>query len=657
MADFETKRIINLPAESAPESGDVFAIDNESSGTKKLAVSYFTQEINKRIAKPDQNPNGEAGQTLRSNGDGTTDWGDAGLPTDEQTEMAVEKWLAEHPEATTTVQNGSITRAKFAGSLNKKIGSIYDTAEDMTGDDTLTVGMFAQTGGQESAYDGGGQLYRITQTRPSAQSSAEVPKEVYETLDNGLYAERVLSLTETKFSILNKIGNCYAGNFANNASAITELLNICSSYEDNGDKLYYGHYSALDYGDHDVSNGENEGKYQIDCSAFVQLALAGISFDSSRYNVNDNYFVSQYSFFPYRTKAEYQNQDTWAKYRLSDCQAKFAYENGYAFMPNWDWSNVEPGDVVFLQDGDEESDANWSGVDHVMIYIGRRNNTDDLAFYECGGNSAHRKSVSSTNIVHVRVSTLAFMNTNTKLVARFPLGTGTGNTNCVIYEDKHPDFPVTFSAGARSVAYEIEPISTGEWYTVIAKVKSLQSNPFYITDAGHTMVCPGIDSSGIYVNTFRAVTDFSAFRIGSYQSTDSDIVFEDFKIVKGFGNSLNVPYRKRDRVKKVDTISANYKNTTANAWEYVGISIIVPTGHRYLVRCTQGWNSGKPLGLGLHTATSGILTFTHESANDAVMGTPMYMIDSGTWYLFTKRGSVATAENVYSVEILDVDLG
>lgn len=650
-------RIIAYEEKAQIAADDYLVVDSSTDGTRKIKASLLADadEIAIKVSKPVFSPNGTAGQLLRTNGDGTTQWVDQGLPSDEQIAEAVTDWLTDHPEATTTVQDGSITREKFTESLNKKIDSIYDTVQDMIQDVSLSSGMFVQTGGYGSVHDGGGQLYRITSTKPSAQSSADVPAEVYETLTNGLYAERVLGFKETKFSISDKIGNSYSGNFVNNSSVITELLNVCSSYEDNGDKLYYGHYSALDYGDHDVSNGENDGKYQIDCSAFVQLALAGISFDSSRYNVNDNYFVSQYSFFPYRTKAEYQNQNTFAKYRLSDCQAKYAYENGYSFLPNWDWSNVQAGDVVYLQDGDVES-SNWGGVDHVMIYIGRRNNTDDLAFYECGGNGAHRKSVSSANIVHVRVSTLAFMNTNTKLVARFPLGIGTGNTNCVIYEDKHPDFPVTFSAGARSAAYEIEPISTGEWYTVIAKIKSLQSNPFYITDAGHTMVCPGIDGSGIYVNTFRAITDFSAFRIGSYQSTDSDIVFEDFKIVKGFGNSLNVPYKKPTRVKKVDTITVDYQNATANAWEYVGLSVTVPTGHRYLVRCTQGWNSGKPLGMALHSATSGHLTYTHESANDAVMGTPTYMLDSGTWYLFTKRATVATAANVYAMTIADIDL-
>lgn len=36
--ELSTKRIINLPAESAPAEGDVFVVDNESSGTKKLPI-------------------------------------------------------------------------------------------------------------------------------------------------------------------------------------------------------------------------------------------------------------------------------------------------------------------------------------------------------------------------------------------------------------------------------------------------------------------------------------------------------------------------------------------------------------------------------------------------------------------------------------------
>ena len=52
MADeFEAKRIINLPAESAPADGDVFVVDNETTGTKKLAITGLID------AKPTQGSN------------------------------------------------------------------------------------------------------------------------------------------------------------------------------------------------------------------------------------------------------------------------------------------------------------------------------------------------------------------------------------------------------------------------------------------------------------------------------------------------------------------------------------------------------------------------------------------------------------------------
>lgn len=38
-AEYSTKRIINLPAESGPAEGDVFVVDNEGTGTKRLAIT------------------------------------------------------------------------------------------------------------------------------------------------------------------------------------------------------------------------------------------------------------------------------------------------------------------------------------------------------------------------------------------------------------------------------------------------------------------------------------------------------------------------------------------------------------------------------------------------------------------------------------------
>ena len=67
---------------------------------------------------------GTSGQLLRTNGDGTTQWVDQGLPTDEQTADAVNAWLDNHPEATTTVEDGAITRAKLDADLKEKTDAV-----------------------------------------------------------------------------------------------------------------------------------------------------------------------------------------------------------------------------------------------------------------------------------------------------------------------------------------------------------------------------------------------------------------------------------------------------------------------------------------------------------------------------------------------------
>lgn len=56
---------------------------------------------------------GTAGQVLRTNGDGTTQWVDPNLPSEQAMAQAIADWLTAHPEATTTVEDNSITTAKI----------------------------------------------------------------------------------------------------------------------------------------------------------------------------------------------------------------------------------------------------------------------------------------------------------------------------------------------------------------------------------------------------------------------------------------------------------------------------------------------------------------------------------------------------------------
>lgn len=79
---------------------------------REEANNWFATKVN----RPTTNPNGTSGQVLRTKGNGETEWVDAGLPTNSQTSDAVSSWLANHPDITTNVEDGSITPDKMSES-------------------------------------------------------------------------------------------------------------------------------------------------------------------------------------------------------------------------------------------------------------------------------------------------------------------------------------------------------------------------------------------------------------------------------------------------------------------------------------------------------------------------------------------------------------
>lgn len=78
----------------------------------------------------------------------------------------VNNWLDEHPEATTTVQDGSLDEKKIQVSFRRKIKRTYRTFQDVLNDNSLETGTYIETTGFYSVDDGGGGLYLVSTYSP-----------------------------------------------------------------------------------------------------------------------------------------------------------------------------------------------------------------------------------------------------------------------------------------------------------------------------------------------------------------------------------------------------------------------------------------------------------------------------------------------------------
>lgn len=132
--------------------------DNIPSDYTQLSTDVSSLKINK-VDKPLTTDDGRIPRAKS----GGVEWVELGQPTDEQTNSAVKNWLNEHPEATTTVQDESLTEKKFTFDLQKKKASYYNSVNEMKSDLSLKNGMTAITLGYYTKGDFGGGTYYIRQ--------------------------------------------------------------------------------------------------------------------------------------------------------------------------------------------------------------------------------------------------------------------------------------------------------------------------------------------------------------------------------------------------------------------------------------------------------------------------------------------------------------
>lgn len=182
-------------------------------------------------------------------------------------------------------------------------------------------------------------------------------------------------------------------------------------------ETYKVHAADLKYGNYYTPFNELTTNH-IDCSSFTQLVLYGIPYETSRYATDDDTNTAKYDFGFKLPDNMYDNTFGPKRY-LANQLAHYAFDNDFAFYPNEDATNMQPGDILFFSTNQINEDY-FMNITHVGICIERR--ADDVVYVLHGNNN------DVCNYYEIRLfsdKTVAGNNNaykdSLKLIARFPL--------------------------------------------------------------------------------------------------------------------------------------------------------------------------------------------------------------------------------------------
>lgn len=153
----------------------------------------------------------------------------------------------------------------------------------------------------------------------------------------------------------------------NSNGAVTQEFDVAMTYYHNSNLIYGNYHTPFN-----TSAAAQSGKYEIDCSSFVQLCLMGVPYENTRWFNDKNAAVSGY-YFGDDLIIDPEADRPYGM--LSDDMCKWFVEHGYYFETD-DPSQLKPGDVVFMTFNDES--PTYKHVTHCGLFVSYQAITDEL---------------------------------------------------------------------------------------------------------------------------------------------------------------------------------------------------------------------------------------------------------------------------------------
>lgn len=310
---------------------------------------------------------------------------------------------------------------------------------------------------------------------------------------------------------------------------LNQILECASTYYVNNDKLYYdNYYTAVDL-NVNPTDGMKNGKYQIDCSSFLELILLGTDFNASRYNGNANNEHSRpYSFQWYKDVNEAKTR----KYTYD--LAEWFYKNGYSFEANENFSNLRPGDVCYFCFDVEHHPDKFRNIDHCALFLGRYGADNYCYFIEVG---------EQENPVRIQSYSDSLMNTSWRMGVRIPMIDCTFEKENICSDGTYEALGTTSSL--ITAKWLNEDLIANKWYTIEFEAL-LNGGAHIFIDMGGTpnVVFPQIAEKdiGVYKKYHRTVymtdtVDHNTVNMKFYglnSSNNNGQGIKNVKVYKGF---------------------------------------------------------------------------------------------------------------------------
>lgn len=266
--------------------------------------------------------------------------------------------------------------ARYHGNVEKRPVQTFDTVSAMQAATWLKAGMTCHTNGFHASGDGGAAYYTV-----SASGTAD---DIYSfQISNGCIAKRI-------YRDNNSISDQYA---VSTGSANYDIFECAKTWIYNNTNLYYGSdgmpnsFNRVNGVNTQVTEPKSgtvvDGKYPINCMAFVMMCLMGIGFEQSAFGDGSNtpmypravidfasdelceYWSHDSRSPTYSDNDTYRNVLTWEF-------AEYLYDRGqyHRLQDTWSKRSLQTGDIVFFANPNNTHPERFDNISHCAIFVG-----------------------------------------------------------------------------------------------------------------------------------------------------------------------------------------------------------------------------------------------------------------------------------------------